>query len=182
MAIRKNLFLTHLQSGEFSNVSKAFQIFDTDWIKTLYFSAIATHNKSKFHKTLSWVCLSTWWAVANFDSCWCYFLLMIFDESHKTRCQRFCFLNMQSVLNFALCPSQQLYFRIHFSIITLSHKCSYILWLMCVLLDFFVSFSSSKCLVLKFLYVLQKIKKTRSSWLNCALRDDEAVYWVSIGH
>ena len=23
---------------------------------------------------------------------------------------------------------------------------------------------------------------TRSSWLNCALRDDEAVYWVSIGH
>ena len=26
------------------------------------------------------------------------------------------------------------------------------------------------------------MKKTRSSWLNCALRDDEAVYWVSIGH
>ena len=24
--------------------------------------------------------------------------------------------------------------------------------------------------------------KTRSSWLNCALRDGEAVYWVSIGH
>ena len=24
--------------------------------------------------------------------------------------------------------------------------------------------------------------KTRSSWLNRALRDDEAVYWVSIGH
>ena len=23
--------------------------------------------------------------------------------------------------------------------------------------------------------------KTRSSWLNCALRDDEALYWVSIG-
>ena len=23
---------------------------------------------------------------------------------------------------------------------------------------------------------------TRSSWLNCALRYDEAVYWVSIGH
>ena len=23
---------------------------------------------------------------------------------------------------------------------------------------------------------------TRSSWLNCALRDDEAVHWVSIGH
>ena len=22
----------------------------------------------------------------------------------------------------------------------------------------------------------------RSSWLNCALRDDEAVYWVSLGH
>ena len=23
---------------------------------------------------------------------------------------------------------------------------------------------------------------TRSSWLNCALRDDEAVHWVSIGY
>ena len=28
----------------------------------------------------------------------------------------------------------------------------------------------------------RKVVKTRSSWLNCALRDDEAVYWVSIGH
>ena len=28
----------------------------------------------------------------------------------------------------------------------------------------------------------KKTDKTRSSWLNCALRDDEAVYWVSIGH
>ena len=28
----------------------------------------------------------------------------------------------------------------------------------------------------------QNKKITRSSWLNCALRDDEAVYWVSIGH
>ena len=27
-----------------------------------------------------------------------------------------------------------------------------------------------------------EIVPTRSSWLNCALRDDEAVYWVSIGH
>ena len=26
-----------------------------------------------------------------------------------------------------------------------------------------------------------KLKQTRSSWFNCALRDDEAVYWVSIG-
>ena len=24
--------------------------------------------------------------------------------------------------------------------------------------------------------------KTRSSELNCALRDDETVYWVNIGH
>ena len=24
--------------------------------------------------------------------------------------------------------------------------------------------------------------KTRSSWFNCALRDDEALYWVIIGH
>ena len=31
------------------------------------------------------------------------------------------------------------------------------------------------------LYV-EKQEITRSSWLNCALRDDEAVYWVSIGH
>ena len=28
----------------------------------------------------------------------------------------------------------------------------------------------------------ERINKTRSSWLNRALRDDEAVYWVSIGH
>ena len=28
----------------------------------------------------------------------------------------------------------------------------------------------------------KRIAKTRSSWLNCALRDDEAVHWVSIGH
>ena len=28
----------------------------------------------------------------------------------------------------------------------------------------------------------KRIRKTRSSWLNCALRDDEAVYWVSIVH
>ena len=28
----------------------------------------------------------------------------------------------------------------------------------------------------------KKCKNTRSSWLNCALRDDEAVYWFSIGH
>ena len=31
-------------------------------------------------------------------------------------------------------------------------------------------------------YIVTKEVKTRSSWLNCALRDDEAVYWVSIGH
>ena len=24
--------------------------------------------------------------------------------------------------------------------------------------------------------------ETRSSWLNCALRDDEAVYWLRRGH
>ena len=28
----------------------------------------------------------------------------------------------------------------------------------------------------------REVKKTRSSWLNCALRGDEAVYWVSLGH
>ena len=26
------------------------------------------------------------------------------------------------------------------------------------------------------------MSRTRSTWLNCALRDDEAVYWVRIGH
>ena len=30
------------------------------------------------------------------------------------------------------------------------------------------------------LFMSTKVK-TRSSWFNCALRDDEAVYWVSIG-
>ena len=31
---------------------------------------------------------------------------------------------------------------------------------------------------------LEKVKEenTRSSWLNCTLREDEAVYLVSIGH
>ena len=32
------------------------------------------------------------------------------------------------------------------------------------------------------IYHIHHIEQTRSSWLNCALRDDEAVYWVSIGH
>ena len=35
---------------------------------------------------------------------------------------------------------------------------------------------------IKGVYFLQNANKTRSSWLNCALRDDEAVFWVSIGH
>ena len=39
----------------------------------------------------------------------------------------------------------------------------------------------------KLLVLLTKLRNkkaiiTRSSWLNCALRDDEAVYWVSMGH
>ena len=25
-------------------------------------------------------------------------------------------------------------------------------------------------------------RQTRSSWVNCALRDEEAVYWVSVAH
>ena len=33
-----------------------------------------------------------------------------------------------------------------------------------------------------FCAILTELKLTRSSWLNCALRDDEAVYWLSIGH
>ena len=35
---------------------------------------------------------------------------------------------------------------------------------------------------LSILFQHPKNRETRSSWLNCALRDDEAVYWVSIGH
>ena len=27
-----------------------------------------------------------------------------------------------------------------------------------------------------------KVRQTRSSWLNCALPDDDSVHWVSIGH
>ena len=29
---------------------------------------------------------------------------------------------------------------------------------------------------------IKETRETRSSWLNCALRDDEAVHWVSIGY
>ena len=28
----------------------------------------------------------------------------------------------------------------------------------------------------------QRKLETRSSWVNCALRDEEAVYWVSVAH
>ena len=35
---------------------------------------------------------------------------------------------------------------------------------------------------LDFKVVNQMDDYTRSSWLNCALQDDEAVYWVSMGH
>ena len=44
-------------------------------------------------------------------------------------------------------------------------------------------FSAQICSTLSLLCTVTRIKltKTRSSWLNCALRDDEAVYWVSIG-
>ena len=31
-------------------------------------------------------------------------------------------------------------------------------------------------------YIGKIVKKTRSSWVNCALRDEEAVYWVSVAH
>ena len=44
------------------------------------------------------------------------------------------------------------------------------------------SFTSKRCKISSLKLVTRKTKKTRSSWLNCALRDDEALYWVSIGH
>ena len=35
---------------------------------------------------------------------------------------------------------------------------------------------------INFTFTQETLDRTRSSWLNCALRDDEAVYWVSVGH
>ena len=48
-----------------------------------------------------------------------------------------------------------------------------------------VQWRSDKVKLFKSICVLQFpsiTSETRSSWLNCALRDDESVYWVSIGH
>ena len=36
--------------------------------------------------------------------------------------------------------------------------------------------------LLHLIFNKKRTKITRSSWLNCALGDDEAVYWVSKGH
>ena len=44
--------------------------------------------------------------------------------------------------------------------------------------NFLIQHSINNC----FFYIMCLVIETRSSWLNCALRDDEAVYWVSIGH
>ena len=44
------------------------------------------------------------------------------------------------------------------------------------------SMKDFKLLVMMVMTIMRIIMMTRSSWLNCALRDDEAVYWVSIGH
>ena len=38
------------------------------------------------------------------------------------------------------------------------------------------------CALPQFSLFLWTLKQTRSSWFNCALRDDEAVCWVSIGY
>ena len=47
-----------------------------------------------------------------------------------------------------------------------------------------IIFTQSRVLALIFKHLCfnKNKQKTRFSWLNCALRDDEAVYWVSIGH
>ena len=44
--------------------------------------------------------------------------------------------------------------------------------------------TASACVTQKLLWHKGNVKgeRTRSRWLNCALRDDEAVYLVSIGH
>ena len=44
------------------------------------------------------------------------------------------------------------------------------------------SMKDFKLLVMMVMTIMRIIMMTRSSWLNCALRDDEAVYWVNIGH
>ena len=44
------------------------------------------------------------------------------------------------------------------------------------------SMKDFKLLVMMVMAIMRIIMMTRSSWLNCALRDDEAVYWVNIGH
>ena len=45
-----------------------------------------------------------------------------------------------------------------------------------------VQYVSSFCFSNVLAESFESFIKTRSSWLNCALRDEEAVYWVSIGH
>ena len=41
---------------------------------------------------------------------------------------------------------------------------------------------ASTILHLYLMTMVSRLMVTRSGWLNCALRDYEAVYWVSIGH
>ena len=63
-------------------------------------------------------------------------------------------------------------------------------WLWCVnfaikLYDAWRFCQAQWCWKHESLYMMSLLKNmttTRTSWLNCALRDDEAVYWVSIWH
>ena len=43
-------------------------------------------------------------------------------------------------------------------------------------------FCQTNITMLTHLYFFAGHSETRSSWFNCALRDDEAVCWVSIGY
>ena len=42
--------------------------------------------------------------------------------------------------------------------------------------------SIATCDIQRFFCQNDEGNRTRSSWLNCALRDDEAMYWLSLGH
>ena len=63
-------------------------------------------------------------------------------------------------------------------------------WLWCVnfaikLYDAWRFCQAQWCWKHESLYMMSLLKNmttNRSSWLNCALRDDEAVFWASIGH
>ena len=45
-----------------------------------------------------------------------------------------------------------------------------------------LEYPAAVCLTFAGLLFQIKVKENKSSWLNCVLRDDEAVYWFTIVH